>query len=53
MVKLNEGVSGEGNAIVDLRGLPPVAGSDDPGCQNSPATRPGHRPGYSSKDALC
>jgi hypothetical protein len=25
MVKLNEGVSGEGNAIVDLRGLPPVA----------------------------
>jgi hypothetical protein len=25
MVKLNEGVSGEGNAIVDLTGLPPVA----------------------------
>src|SRR5438874_4478894 len=34
MVKLNEGVSGEGNAIVDLRGLPPVAGIDD-------ASRPG------------
>lgn len=31
MVKLNEGVSGEGNAVVDLTGLPPVAGSDDPG----------------------
>lgn len=27
MVKLNEGVSGEGNALVDLQGLPPV---DDP-----------------------
>src|SRR6266513_1985708 len=25
LVKLNEGVSGEGNAIVDLTGLPPVA----------------------------
>src|SRR5438105_1661132 len=34
MVKLDEGVSGEGNAIVDLRGLPPVAGIDD-------ASRPG------------
>jgi hypothetical protein len=44
MVKLNEGVSGEGNAIVDLRGLPPVAGGDDPGFQNSPATRRGQRP---------
>ena len=31
MVKLNEGVSGEGNAIVDLTGLPPVAGIDDAG----------------------
>jgi hypothetical protein len=30
MVKLNEGVSGEGNAIVDLRDLP-VAGGGDPG----------------------
>ena len=30
MVKLNEGVSGEGNAVVDLSGLP-VAGGDDPG----------------------
>jgi hypothetical protein len=43
MVKLNEGVSGEGNAIVDLRGLPPVAGGDDPGSQNSLATRRGPR----------
>jgi PGM1 C-terminal domain/ATP-grasp domain len=24
MVKLNEGVSGEGNAVIDLRGLPPL-----------------------------
>jgi PGM1 C-terminal domain len=31
LVKLNEGVSGEGNAIVDLNGLPPVAGVGDPG----------------------
>src|SRR5205809_6464863 len=31
MVKLNEGVSGEGNAIIDLRGLAPVAGGGDPG----------------------
>src|SRR5206468_10376515 len=31
MVKLNEGVSGEGNAVVDLTGLPPVAGRGDPG----------------------
>src|SRR5437764_2970752 len=29
MVKLNEGVSGEGNAIVDLRGLPPSGGSKE------------------------
>src|SRR5438270_1026413 len=31
LVKLNEGVSGEGNAVVDLTGLPPVAGIDDAG----------------------
>ena len=31
LVKLNEGVSGEGNAVVDLTGLPAVAGSGDPG----------------------
>ncbi len=31
LVKLNEGVSGEGNAIIDLSGLPPVAGIDDAG----------------------
>src|SRR2546421_5219359 len=31
MVKLNEGVSGEGNAVIDLTGLPPVAGVDDAG----------------------
>jgi hypothetical protein len=31
MVKLNEGVSGEGNAVIDLTGLPPVAGGGDPG----------------------
>ena len=31
LVKLNEGVSGAGNAIIDLRGLAPVAGRGDPG----------------------
>jgi len=31
MVKLNEGVSGEGNAVIDLAGLPAVAGGGDPG----------------------
>ena len=30
LVKLNEGVSGEGNAVIDLAGLP-VAGGADPG----------------------
>ena len=30
LVKLNEGVSGEGNAVVDLTGLPAVAGVADP-----------------------
>src|SRR5512133_4171003 len=28
MVKLNEGVSGEGNAVIDLSSFPPVAGID-------------------------
>jgi hypothetical protein len=40
LVKLNEGVSGEGNAIIDLTGLPPVAGIDDAGRQHV-STRPG------------
>ena len=31
MVKLNEGVSGEGNAVIDLSGFSPVAGIDDAG----------------------
>ena len=31
LVKLNEGVSGEGNAVIDLTDLPPVAGDADPG----------------------
>ena len=31
LVKLNEGVSGEGNAVIDLTDLPPVAGGADPG----------------------
>ena len=31
LAKLNEGVSGEGNAVIDLTGLPPVAGVADPG----------------------
>ncbi len=29
MVKLNEGVSGEGNAVVDLQGLPPVGATGE------------------------
>ena len=29
IVKLNEGVSGEGNAMVDLSGLPPPGGADE------------------------
>src|SRR6266540_4343780 len=46
LVKLNEGVSGEGNAVVDLTGLPPsfakatadrsVAGIGDAGSRNRP-----------------
>ena len=40
MVKLNEGVSGEGNAIIDLTGIAPVAGIDDAGRQHV-STRPG------------
>ena len=40
MVKLDEGVSGEGNAIVDLTGLPPVAGIGDAG-RRDVSTRPG------------
>jgi PGM1 C-terminal domain len=31
LVKLNEGVSGEGNAVVDLSGFPAVAGVANPG----------------------
>ena len=29
IVKLNEGVSGQGNALVDLRGLPPAGAADE------------------------
>jgi hypothetical protein len=36
LVKLNEGVSGKGNAIIDLTGLPPVAGIGDAGSRNRP-----------------
>jgi hypothetical protein len=39
-VKLNEGVSGEGNAVIDLTGLPPVAGIGDAGHRDRSA-RPG------------
>ena len=35
MVKLNEGVSGEGNAVIDLSSLGPVAGGGDPGSQRA------------------
>src|SRR5213594_808241 len=42
LVKLNEGVSGEGNAIIDLTGLPPVVptGRDDAG-HKEVSTQPG------------
>jgi len=40
MVKLNEGVSGEGNAVIDLTGVPPVAGIGDAVCSDL-STRPG------------
>jgi len=40
MVKLNEGVSGEGNAVIDLTGLPPVAGIVDAVCSDM-STRAG------------
>ena len=40
MVKLNEGVSGEGNAVIDLTGLPAVAGIDDAG-RRDVSSRPG------------
>src|SRR5881296_2718339 len=36
LVKLNEGVSGEGNAIVDVKGLPSVAGGGDAVSRNRP-----------------
>jgi len=36
LVKLNEGVSGEGNAVIDLTGLPAVAGIGDAGSRNRP-----------------
>src|SRR6266568_4239493 len=45
MVKLDEGVSGEGNAIVDLTGLPAVVptGRDDAGSRNGPRGGRDHR----------
>jgi hypothetical protein len=44
LVKLNEGVSGEGNAVIDLTGLPPVAGGailegPAPASPNRPASQ--------------
>src|SRR4029077_19034429 len=38
MVKLNEGVSGEGNAVIDLTGLPPVEGRT-PASPDRPASQ--------------
>ncbi len=50
LVKLNEGVSGEGNAVIDLTGLPPVAGIGDAGRRRVP-TRPGSTiPATTSKE---
>src|SRR5213078_3454369 len=62
LVKLNEGVSGEGNAVVDLTGLPssfakatadrPVAGIDDAGGREASDPRGSPIPAttYSSKE---
>src|SRR5438067_5583638 len=62
LVKLNEGVSGEGNAVVDLTGLPssfakatadrPVAGIDDAGGReaSNPPGSPIPATTYSSKE---
>jgi hypothetical protein len=36
MVKLNEGVSGEGNAVIDLTGLPPIVGNPEGRAPASP-----------------
>ena len=52
LVKLNEGVSGEGNAIIDLTGLPPVVptGRDDAG-HKEVSTQPGSTiPATTSKE---
>ena len=52
LVKLNEGVSGEGNAVVDLAGLPPVAGIADAGRTNV-STQPGSPiPATTSKERV-
>jgi hypothetical protein len=40
LVKLNEGVSGEGNAIIDLTGLPPVGRDGALRRPDAPAERP-------------
>ncbi len=51
MVKLNEGVSGEGNAVIDLTGLPPVTGIGDAGHKDV-STRPGSAiPATTSKES--
>src|SRR5438132_993246 len=43
MVKINEGVSGEGSAIIDLTGIPPLAGIRDTGSQNRSSVGRGRR----------
>jgi hypothetical protein len=45
LAKLNEGVSGEGNAVIDLTGLPPVAGNLEgrPASQSSPLHSPAEK----------
>jgi hypothetical protein len=43
LVKLNEGVSGEGNAIIDLTGLPPVAGIGSSAVALAKADDAGHK----------
>ena len=60
IVKLNEGVSGDGNALVDLRGLPPArrrrsscaaSSSGFARCSSSPPTRRSRSTWTSSREA--
>jgi hypothetical protein len=48
LAKLNEGVSGEGNAVIDLTGLPPIAGN----LEGRPASQSSALPSHAEKALL-